>query len=411
MASSSLSHQQLRDVLVRASLTLAWFVDPRSKGFCTTAEVAQHAHCGVGPPALPSAAPLRILATAATAGHLLSAEVTSPSAMVALTDAVAATRSFVADAIVVRRDEQTGSPPWAFLSARALGDTSTSVAHNGIFIVALIRCSTADAAIPLEELITPLAEGIARSQRSDGTFRIMFDSHGDDNWELYGLEAILGIAMAALHSASTSYAHVAWHALLGYKKRFDSGRVRPMVAIFFINWFVQAARATSEAMAVTGEPIASRAASDMACDMADILAGQAGPLQAAAREPESASTVEVATSTEGVADAYSLACKYGGDVPRLGLYMSAIEAGVAHLARVQAASREAATNGLLPVGAAYGFGASLSAEGQQRCDIIAHAITALLKLMPLIPPAEVQQESIDEPQTPYDSSSVNELMF
>jgi hypothetical protein len=35
-------------------------------------------------------------------------------------------------------------------------------AHNGILIVALIRCSTADARIPHEELIALLADGISR---------------------------------------------------------------------------------------------------------------------------------------------------------------------------------------------------------------------------------------------------------
>jgi hypothetical protein len=86
----------------------------------------------------------------------------------------------------------------------------------------------------------------------------MFDNHGDDDWELYGLEAVLGIAMAALHSASIAYAHVAWHALLGYQQRFHGGAVRPHVATFFMNWYVQAARATAQALAMIGEGIASR---------------------------------------------------------------------------------------------------------------------------------------------------------
>ena len=382
---SAVTQTDLRELLVRASLSLAWFMDARSKVPCTTAFEAQLAHSGSSPPASPAASPLRVLATAAAAGNLLAAEVASPSAVPALVDAVSNTVLFFSQAVVMHHD--TSRPPWAHLSAAAMKEPRSSVAHSSIFIVALASCQSASA---WGHLVGPLADGIARLQLDDGTFQIYYDDPSSDiGWELYGTEAALGVALASLFTATSdpraaaTLAHVAWRAVQAYKQRFTACGVRPACAVYFLNWLTQAAHATSRAMATIGDEATARAAAEAGCELADCLASHSGPLHGAIADAASAATVEVACALEGVADALAMATRQG-DAQRVVLFERGVSAGVAHLARVQAASRECATCGQLPVGAAYGFGASLSAPGTQRCDVMAHAITALVKLLPLV---------------------------
>ena len=386
-AAPPVTQTDLRELLVRASLSLAWFVDSRSKVPSLTAFDAQLAHSGSSPPASPSAAPLRILATSAAAGTMLAAEVASPTAVPALSDAISSTVSAFNQAVVMHRDPVDPTRPlWAHLSAAAMKEPRSSVAHSSILIVALVSCPSASA---WGHLVAPLADGITRLQLDDGTFQVYFDDPGSDiGWELYGTQAALGVALASLFIASSNdraaaaLAHVAWRAVQAYQHRFTSCGVRASCAVFFLNWLTQAAHATSQAMAALGDEATARAAADMGCELADSLASHSGPLHGALADPSGAATVEVACALEGVADALSMATRQG-DTHRVGLFERAARAGVAHLTRVQAASRECAAGGKLPVGAAYGFGASLSAPGNQRCDVIAHAITALVKLLPL----------------------------
>jgi hypothetical protein len=386
MSFQAVTQTDLRELLVRASLSLAWFMDARSKVPCCTAFDAQLAHTGSSPPASPTASPLRVLATAAAAGNLLAAEVASPSAVPALADAVINTVLFFSQAVVYHQSTDPGRPPWAHLSAAAMKEPRSSVAHSSIFIVALVSCPSASA---WGHLVTPLADGIARLQLDDGTFQVYYDDPGSDiGWELYGTEAALGVALAARFVAASdqreaaALAHAAWRAVQAYKHRFTACGVRPACAVYFLNWLTQAAHATSQAMAAIGDEATACAAAEAGCELSDCLASHSGPLHAAIADPASAATVEVACALEGVADALSMATRQG-DAHRVVLFERAARAGVAHLARVQAASRECATCGQLPVGAAYGFGASLSAPGNQRCDVMAHAITALVKLLPL----------------------------
>jgi hypothetical protein len=72
-----------------------------------------------------------------------------------------------------------------------------------------------------------------------------------------------------------------------------------------------------------------------------------------------------------------------GDAVRCARYWPAAAAGVAFLLAVQRRAAEAAARGLLPAGAAGGFGNTLATPGQQRCDVTGHAASALLKLLPL----------------------------
>lgn len=168
-ASPQLSAASLRALLASASTTLAWMTDPHTQQFTYTARDADAAHAGLagGSSNLSLLAPLRALATAAAAGALVAAGVT-PSARVAQTllDATAATLRAIAAAAVANSSDGA-----AFLSARAMGECSVStIAHSGMFILALARAPP-DVAAPFLSLVEPLAEGVARQQRSDGTFQ------------------------------------------------------------------------------------------------------------------------------------------------------------------------------------------------------------------------------------------------
>jgi hypothetical protein len=186
---------------------------------------------------------------------------------------------------------------------------------------------------------------------------------------------------------------------------------------------IQAARATAEAASLSGDADVARAATARAYELADELVSAEGALLAAAVAPRRAATVEVACALEGLADALTLATHAvrarrfasleraashsvltrvarrvaQGDAARCARYWPAAAAGVSHLASVQRAAADAAARGLLPSGASGGFGSLLDTPAAQRCDVAAHAVCALLKLLPIC-----REEEQEEPQTQHD---------
>ncbi len=181
-------------------------------------------------------------------------------------------------------------------------------------------------------------------------------------------------------AASARYGAAALGALLAYNGRFSGGDVSASHATFFLNWHAQAARATADALA-TRDPGGARTAVDCGLALSDCLAASRGPLHAAAKTPMRMATVEVACALEGLADALAIASD-AGDIHRVALYRRAASSGLRFLLRLHAAARDAVAAGQLPPPAMGGFGAALAVPWQQRCDVTAHAVAALLKLLP-----------------------------
>ncbi len=163
-----LSAAPIRTLLASASLTLAWMVHPHTRTFTYTAADAAAAHAGSGTPS--PAVPLRLLATALAAGALLSACAAHSRAALALPYGVTATLRLFSEAAVVQRQGGANELAWAHLSAFAMREPVSTVAHSGILIAALVRAPPGVAGDAVN-LIQPLAEGIARQQRRDGSLQ------------------------------------------------------------------------------------------------------------------------------------------------------------------------------------------------------------------------------------------------
>jgi hypothetical protein len=180
----------LRRVVRAAADTLAWLIHPSTHRFLYTAAdaataraaaraaAAAHAHApggGFAASPVPAAAcPLRELGTATAAGALLRAhdanvDILSPSAARALAPAVAAT-------LAAYDAASAWHVPRVACRLRFVREPS-SVAHSGTLLAALAAAPTRLAARHVARLAAPLAEGIARAQRADGTFKARLTAH------------------------------------------------------------------------------------------------------------------------------------------------------------------------------------------------------------------------------------------
>jgi hypothetical protein len=80
--------------------------------------------------------------------------------------------------------------PRAGYAIVAPGGESSSIAHSAFMALALARSDLPDK----EQRFTPLADGILRQQREDGSYKIFFEAVPDSGEELYPAEAMLALS-------------------------------------------------------------------------------------------------------------------------------------------------------------------------------------------------------------------------
>ena len=102
----------------------------------------------------------------------------------------------------------------------------SSIAHSAFLTLALAQSD-----VPHKvQRLTPLADGILRQQRRDGSYKVFFDAAPDSGEELYPAEAMLGLLEAHCLTGDSRYLDSVERGF-GYYKRdyYDRGLVDPDV--------------------------------------------------------------------------------------------------------------------------------------------------------------------------------------
>ena len=238
----------------------------------------------------------------------------------------------------------------------------SSIAHSAFLALALARSELPDKV----RRFAPLADGILRQQREDGSYKIFFDSVPDSGEELYPAEAMLALLEAhrltgdadPLESVERGFAH--------YKRDYyDRGRVQPDLRLFFANWQSQAGRLLFEA---TARPELKELVRAFLFELHDRIIDR-GFYDRVARKPEAQACVEVACGLEGLADAYAIAVSSRDR--RTINYRRCIGTALGFLVRAQRTTgctdRERG-----------GFGGSLG-NREQRIDVTGHVVSGFIK--------------------------------
>ena len=152
--------------------------------------------------------------------------------------------------------------------------------------------------------LTPLADGILRQQREDGSYKIFFDAAPDSGEELYPAEAMLALLEAHRLTGDARYLDSVERGFGHYKRDYyDRGRLDPDLLVFFANWQSQAGRAL---FAATSRPEVKDLVRAFLFELHDRVI-DSGFYDRVARSPERQACVEVACGLEGLADAYAIA--------------------------------------------------------------------------------------------------------
>ena len=101
---------------------------------------------------------------------------------------------------------------------------SSSIAHSAFLALALARSDLPDKA----QRLTPLADGILRQQRQDGSYKVHFDAAPDSGEELYPAEAMLALLEAYRLTRDARYLASVERGFGHYKRDYyDRGLVDP----------------------------------------------------------------------------------------------------------------------------------------------------------------------------------------
>jgi len=239
---------------------------------------------------------------------------------------------------------------------------SPSIAHSGFLALALAGSDLPDKA----QRLAPLAEGILRQQRQDGSYKVFFDAAPDSGEELYPAEAMLALLEAHRLTGDARYLDSVERGFRHYKRGYyDRGRLDPGVIVYFANWQSQAGRTL---LAATSRPEVQDLVRGFVFELQDRVI-ESGFYDRVARRPERQAVVAVACGLEGLADAYALAISSRDR--RTGDYWRCIKIALGFLVRAQRTTdctdRERG-----------GFGGSLSSR-EQRIDVTGHVASGFIK--------------------------------
>lgn len=238
---------------------------------------------------------------------------------------------------------------------------SSSIAHSAFVTLALARSNLPDKV----QRLVPLADGILRQQRQDGSYRVFFDPRPDSGEELCPVEA-LALLEAPRLIGDARYLDSVERGFGHYKRDYyDRGLVDPDAMVFFANWQSQAGRAL---FAATSRPEIKELVGAFLFELPDRVI-ESGFYDRVARQPERQACVEVACWLEGLADAYTLATSSRDR--RIADYRRCIKTALGFLVRAQrttdCADRERG-----------GFGGSLTSR-TQRIDVTGHVASGFIK--------------------------------
>lgn len=239
---------------------------------------------------------------------------------------------------------------------------SSSIAHNAFLALALARSALPDRA----QRLTPLADGIVRQQRDDGSYQVFFDAAPDAGEELYPAEAMLALLEAYRLTGDARYLHSVERGFGHYKRGYyDRGLPDPDLLVFFANWQSQAGRALC---AATSKPEVKDLVRAFLFQLQDRIIGS-GFYDRVTRRPEEQACVEVACGLEGLADTYAMAAATRD--PRAADYRRSATSALGFLVGAQRTTnctdRERG-----------GFGGSLASR-EQRIDVTGHVASGFIK--------------------------------
>jgi hypothetical protein len=174
----------------------------------------------------------------------------------------------------------------------APGGESSSIAHSAFLALALVRSDLPDKV----QRLTPLANGILRQQRENGSYKIFFDAVPDTGEELYPAEAMLALLEAYRLTDDGRYLESVERGFVHYKHDYyDLGLLDSDAMVFFANWQSQAGRPLFEA---TLKPAVKELVHAFLFELHDRII-ESGFYERVARKPEAQASVEVACSLEG----------------------------------------------------------------------------------------------------------------
>jgi hypothetical protein len=244
----------------------------------------------------------------------------------------------------------------------APGGEPSSIAHSAFLALALVRSDLPDKV----QRLTPLANGILRQQRENGSYKVFFDAVRDSGEELYPAEAMLALLEVHRLTGDTRYLESVERGFAYYKRGYyDRGLVAPDAMVFFANWQSQAGRPLFEA---TSDREVKGLVRAFLFELHDRVI-ESGFYDRVAQRPERQACVEVACGLEGLADAYAIAISTQDR--RRADYRGCIDIALGFLLRAQRTSdctnRERG-----------GFGGSLASR-EQRIDVTGHVASGFIK--------------------------------
>ncbi len=250
-------------------------------------------------------------------------------------------------------------PGYAIVGPRA---DQSSIAHSAFLALALARSDFPD---KIQRLV-PLAHGILRQQRDDGSYKIFFDAEPDSGEELYPAEAMLSLLEAYRLTTDARYLESVERGFSYYRRAYyDRGRVRPDYLVFFANWQSQTGRLLFEA---TTKPEVKDLIRAFLFEINDLVIAR-GFYDDVALRPGAQACVEVACGLEGIADACAVAAAVKDW--RTADYRRCVLIALNFLMRAQRmAGCTARERG--------GFGDSLAIR-RQRIDVTGHAASGFIK--------------------------------
>lgn len=244
----------------------------------------------------------------------------------------------------------------------APGGESSSIAHSAFLALALVRSDLPDRV----QRLTPLANGILRQQRENGSYKIFFDAVPDTGEELYPAEAMLALLEAYRLTDDGRYLESVERGFVHYKHDYyDPGLLDSDAMVFFANWQSQAGRPL---FAATSRPEVKDLVRAFLFELHDRVI-ESGFYDRVSRRPERQACVEVACGLEGLADAYAIAVSTQDR--RTADYGQCIKTALGFLVRAQrttdCTNRERG-----------GFGGSLASR-EQRIDVTGHVVSGFIK--------------------------------
>ena len=254
-----------------------------------------------------------------------------------------------------------GRQGYAFLNPDFLGEPS-GIAHNAFLLLSLLLSTYSWR----EEHIRPLADGIVKQQKQDGSYKVYFGDEEDDGLDLYPGEAMLALMETFNETNDARYLESVEKGLSYYKTQYyEKGLVAPRSEVFFANWQSQYCRLLYDA---TGKKELRDLVKEYVFALHERILAH-GFYRKVERRPRVQSSVEVACALEGIADALSMAASIHDR--RAGLFQDPIRVALSYLLEVQCTQGCTARE-------KGGFRFSLT-DRSQRIDITGHAASGFMK--------------------------------